>query len=839
MYPAAHYGFGERFNTVNQRGKQLYCWTEDGGWGFGTELRLPKGPESTYVPMPWLLARRPGGYTYGLFVNSTYRTDWNLNAGSSTWTASETKREEESLTNKNFKGKDAITVAYALKDRTRFPLSDAGRKRNPPRTLLGKGYRITIENTSLPLVFIFGGDPSSTIASFTQQQFIVDPSNATVAQSGLDTVPGKGRSLIPPPFMFGPWNQFAHELPNVTDQIKAATIFRQRDIPSSVAIDPVHFFPAGSQRGHEKEIKSRNQLFAKMGYKTVSYYNSMIDTSYDAFNYTLQQGYLVKWRTPGNSSVSGTGGEVGPNSTYLFVYKGAGPDPFYCGLLDLTNSQAVLWFHQQFQQGIDLGYAGWMYDYGEYVDPNTSFSNGLTGQEMHNAYPLVYQKAAWEFFETLAPKAERIMGGYSYAPNYFFYVRSGFTGMQSTQYSQWTGDPSSDWTRHSGLPAQVSAMLNLGLSGVAYTGSDIGGFLWFDPPSPELWIRWAQVGAFSGTMHVQGGGTSVFGKPKSTIHDTELGSYVWRKLAKLRTALFPYIYSAAHENQRSGVPLMRHPLYDFPLDDTACGLEYQWKFGSAFLVAPVLSPNISTLDVYLPTSDIKGGTTFWLDFNDMALFDNSSGRFRFTSASLHKGGQWKTVQAPIEEIPTFVAAGSVIFTCDPSVDTLVTSSSPPLPPAANVLNTQLDDNVVGYDQLSNISHVWVFPRGTNGVGSVLAQGSSWDEIKVNVTSGTQTSLDSLSLFLELADMYSSARTVIFQLVLPISGIDTHWNATQVLLSGGPLEKVSYTDLLWAFESEQSSPETCWATSSEQLGMVWIRSGPHSEASRHFQIDFIA
>eukprot|EP01138_Halocafeteria_seosinensis_P014022 gb/GECG01014319.1/.p1 GENE.gb/GECG01014319.1/~~gb/GECG01014319.1/.p1 ORF type:complete len:1012 (+),score=101.89 gb/GECG01014319.1/:1-3036(+) len=807
----AYYGFGERFNTIDQRGKKLYCWTEDGGWGFGTELRLPKGSESTYAPMPWLLARRTRGYSYGVFANTTYRTDWDLGAGSSSLIT----------------GND-----YVHEDQ--------------PTTAKGNGYTITVENTTSRLVFIFGEEPARTLSIFSNLNFVIDPASTDrpshghlrqpkLSRSSSGPVPGKGRALIPPPLMFGPWNQFGHELPGISNQTKAAAIFRERDIPSSVAIDPVHFFPDGDQRGKEAEIKRRNAWYASMGYKTVSYYNSMIDTTYgEAFNHTLKNGYLVKWRTPntehGKNGFRGTGGDVGPNDTYLFVYKGAGPNPFYCGLLDLTNPEAVSWFQQQFQEGIDLGYGGWMYDYGEYVDPNTSFANGLTGEEMHNAYPLVYQKAAWDFFDALQPREERMSQGYYYGPNYFYYVRSGYSGTQTTQYSHWTGDPSSDWTHHSGLPAQVSAMLNLGLSGVAYTGSDIGGFLWIEPPSAQLWIRWAQVGAFSGTMHVQGGGTSLFGAPKSTIHDTEEGSFIWRKFAKLRTALFPYIYSAAHTNQDSGLPLMRHPVLHFPADDVAAGLEYQWMFGNSFLVAPVLSPNTTSLKVYLPKS------VSWFNFNDMAIFDNSSGRFRFTAGKLISGGQWRSVPAPLEQIPLFVVPGSVIFTADPAVDTLVTSHSPPKPPSLEDSQPSFQGSVVGFDDLRNVSHVWIFANERGSRDNIIGQGTSWDGVRVRFSSGTN-GLKTTNFTLDLEDPYANARTTILQVILPVS--ESSRKPVNVYSgSGSELPKVSYEDLLWTHEANKTSPSTCWGDATDQNGVVWLRVGnTASSSSRQFLIEY--
>ena len=167
-------------------------------------------------------------------------------------------------------------------------------------------------------------------------------------------------------------------------------------------------------------------------------------------------------------------------------------------------------------------------------------------------------------------------------------MRSGYAGTQATTWAQWTGDPSSDFTKHSGLPAQLSGMLSAGLSGIPFIGSDIGGFVWTFAPTLDLWVRWTQLGTFSGTMHTQTHGTPLIGKEKSHIHDWPEGTYAWRKNAKLRTQLLPYIYEAAHLVRETGLPLMRHLLLEFPHDAEAIAQDYQYMFGDKLLVAPIV-----------------------------------------------------------------------------------------------------------------------------------------------------------------------------------------------------------------------------------------------------------
>jgi alpha-glucosidase (family GH31 glycosyl hydrolase) len=110
----------------------------------------------------------------------------------------------------------------------------------------------------------------------------------------------------------------------------------------------------------------------------------------------------------------------------------------------------------------------------------------------------------------------------------------------------------------SGLPAQITASLNIGLSGMPFSGSDIGGFEWYVDrvPDLELWVRWTQAGCFSGLMHEQGGGKGH--GSKSHIFDWPEGTRIWRKYAKLRMQLFPYIYTQAHTAHQVSTSTHRH-----------------------------------------------------------------------------------------------------------------------------------------------------------------------------------------------------------------------------------------------------------------------------------------
>ena len=132
--------------------------------------------------------------------------------------------------------------------------------------------------------------------------------------------------------------------------------------------------------------------------------------------------------------------------------------------------------------------------------------------------------------------------------------------------------------------------LTMGLSGVSTWGSDIGGFfaLFENRLTPELLVRWIQVGAVSGVMRTQANGIGIPESERPQIWDPEILAH-WRRWAKLRTQLYPYIAAADAEYGRSGLPIMRHLALAHPGDPQALSVEDAFMFGPDLLAAPVLT----------------------------------------------------------------------------------------------------------------------------------------------------------------------------------------------------------------------------------------------------------
>lgn len=182
-------------------------------------------------------------------------------------------------------------------------------------------------------------------------------------------------------------------------------------------------------------------------------------------------------------------------------------------------------------------------------------------------------------------------------------------------------------------------------------------------------------------------------KNRTQLFTTPEMTRIYRKYSKLRTTLFPYIYTAAHQLP---LPITRHHSLHFPQDNVAMDQQYQYMFGSQLLVAPVIYDGARTQDVYLPLNE------YWYDIMSNATYDESDGRFRLGYMSLLKGGQTLRVKAPLDTCPLFVRAGSIIPTLDPRVFTV---------------NQAQQKDVVSMFDKQNLLYLWIFPAQTQQYAS--------------------------------------------------------------------------------------------------------------------------
>jgi alpha-glucosidase len=173
----------------------------------------------------------------------------------------------------------------------------------------------------------------------------------------------------------------------------------------------------------------------------------------------------------------------------------------------------------------------------------------------------------------------------------FVITRAGYAGLQRHAL-QWTGDNSS-WWEH--LWMTMPQLQNLGLSGVAWAGVDVGGF--FDDCGGELLARWYEMGVFQPFCRNHSAkGT----RPQEPWVFGERYEEVVRKMVKLRMRLLPYLYGLFEECHRTGAPILRPLLFEYPGDPTTYAADDEFLLGDALLVAPITRPGIEHRHVYLP-----------------------------------------------------------------------------------------------------------------------------------------------------------------------------------------------------------------------------------------------
>jgi alpha-glucosidase (family GH31 glycosyl hydrolase) len=179
--------------------------------------------------------------------------------------------------------------------------------------------------------------------------------------------------------------------------------------------------------------------------------------------------------------------------------------------------------------------------------------------------------------------------------------------------------------------------------------------------SPELLTRWIEYGAFTGVMRLQSGGINIGAPEKPLVTDPEIAP-VWKRYARLRTMLYPYIAGSQDAYASSGLPLMRHLALAHPRDAKAISADDEYLFGSDLLVAPVTSPGAKSRKVYLPRGQ-------WLELSrTWKLAD--TGALGLRAATPLVGGRTVIARAPLGTIPLFLRVGSVVPMLPKSVDTL-------------------------------------------------------------------------------------------------------------------------------------------------------------------------
>lgn len=317
--------------------------------------------------------------------------------------------------------------------------------------------------------------------------------------------------------------------------------------------------------------------------------------------------------------------------------------------LDTTNPEAAKWFWEKIRDRYIKPYGFdclWLDETEPDIDPaNDVFSLG-SGIRYYNVYPLFHTALAYEGSRRDFGDSRRVMT----------LARAAYLGAQRNGTVFWSSDIFATWDM---LKRSIPAGLNFTATGLPYWDTDIAGF--FSPAIPadyraehkplidgsdardtianyedypELFVRWFEWGAFQPVMRAHG----------ERAHN-EVWSYgkqaepILAKYLKLRYQLMPYTYSLAYRSYQTGAPYMRALFMDFPEDPKVADIPDEYMYGPAFLVAPVMEQGATHRSVYLPAG--RDWYNYW------------------TNERLH-GGQTIVADAPIDTLPLFVRAGSIV-----------------------------------------------------------------------------------------------------------------------------------------------------------------------------------
>lgn len=498
-----------------------------------------------------------------------------------------------------------------------------------PFMVTNKGYGIVWDNPSRTLVW-----PGLHSTTRWQSQvgervsfFVITGKTTDELYAGYARLTGE--TPLPPKAGFG-LIQSKARYESQQELLGIANGYRQRNLPLDVMVLDWFYWTRMGQididRTYFPDPKGMNDALKAMGMRSIVSVWPRFERESRYFDMLASKGWLLKDKD-GN-----------PVDGLPVRYDRAG------ALIDSTNPEARAWFwgtvrDNILSQGFDWL---WLDETEPDVVPDGYFYARGSGDRYHNLFPLVHTSGVADGSAKDRPQFRNMI-----------LSRAAYLGSQRTGSLFWSSDVHATWEA---LRRQVPTGLNFTASGLAYWGSDIGGWQWpkgpkaerpvlVDPAGatamgadypdyPELFVRWFQYSVFTPTLRIHGQ------RPGTALW--EYGPAAQRILSdwlRLRYALAPYVYALGRHTYDSGAPFMRALFMDFPNDPKVAAIGDQYMFGPAFLVAPVTEQGQTKRSVYLPAG------TDWYDY-----WTNE----RFT------GGRTVEVDAPIERMPLFVKAGSIV-----------------------------------------------------------------------------------------------------------------------------------------------------------------------------------
>jgi alpha-glucosidase (family GH31 glycosyl hydrolase) len=457
-----------------------------------------------------------------------------------------------------------------------------------------------------------------------------------------------GRQPLPPRWAFG-YIQSKYGYHNETEARAMVDTMRQKQIPcDAIVLDLYWYSQMGDLSWNFSSWPNPQQMMADFlarGIKTI----------------VITEPYITQYSY--NYAVAASNGYLAFNSQNIpYVLPNWWSCGCNAGLLDITNPAAQAWWWGLHPPFFGQNLAGLWTDLGE-PDGHPYAALHFLGSalKVHNVYNLIWAETVFEGFNEFRPNRRL-----------FNLTRSGYAGIQRYGVIPWSGDVEKSF---GGLAVQLPMLLNMGMSGLAYHNSDIGGFC-CGTTTPELFVRWMQYGTFCPITRAHGWG-----------QDTEPWTHgqgaeeIVHKYINMRYQLLPYLYTMAFRNYTKGLPLARPLFFEDPSDPRLINESSSYLLGDDLLVSPVVQAGQTQKTVYLPSGK-------WIDY---------------WTGQPYQGGREVTVPAPLQTLPLFVRAGSIIpmqpvmnYTNERPLDTLVLSVYPSPDQSGDFTLYEDDGETLGY-----------------------------------------------------------------------------------------------------------------------------------------------
>lgn len=494
-----------------------------------------------------------------------------------------------------------------------------------PFMVSSRGYGFFWNNPAIGTAS-FGANKTEWYAKSTKKLDYFITAGDTPAEIEAQYSLATGRTPMMPEYGLGYW-QCKLRYRNQEELLAVAREHKKRGLPmDAIVIDFFHWTMQGDFKFEPLDWPDPEAMvkeLKELGIETVVSVWPTIDERSENFGKMNDMGYLVNADRGNPDHMTWMGNTIFYDATHpgaqKFVWERCKENYYKLGIRCFWLDEAEP-------------------EYGPYDFDNYRYYAGPALQ-CTNTYPVGYAKG---FYEGLKAEGEK---------NVMSLVRCAWAGSQKYGVLTWSGDIYSSFRS---MREQLQAGLNMGMAGIPWWTSDIGGFLGGDIKDKnfqELLVRWFAWGAFCPVFRMHGERSPWYEREQefrngvrqlTSGQDNEVWSFgednykILSKYLFIRERLRPYIRECMKTASETGAPVMRPLFYDFPEDKTCWETEDAYMFGPDLLVAPVMEAGATTRTIYLP----KGAS--WTDANTKQVYE---------------GGQTVTVPAPLDVIPVMIRDG--------------------------------------------------------------------------------------------------------------------------------------------------------------------------------------